>query len=60
MPKTWNFAIVGCDSNDIPRYLDFAETYEEAVTRQETLSNTAAWTRLAIFDAYHEEVKEKP
>jgi len=55
----WNFSVVGCDSHDWPKYLGFKDTYEEAVEFQTKMAN-AGWRRVAIFDAAHQEVKEKP
>jgi hypothetical protein len=56
--QTWKFAVVGCDSNDNPRYLGFTETYEEATKLQENMK--LEWRRVAIFDAARQEVKKKP
>jgi len=57
--ETWNFAVVGCNPNDCPRYLGFTETYEEAVKLQENMA-TAGWRRVAVFDATLQEVRGKP
>jgi len=48
--EIWNFAVVGCDLSDCPRYLGFTETYEEAVKLQKNKA-AAGWQRVAIFDA---------
>jgi hypothetical protein len=57
--STWNFAVVGCDSNDWPQYLGVRELYEEAVELQGSMA-AAGWRRVAVFDAALREVKEKP
>jgi hypothetical protein len=54
-----NFSVWGCYLNNQPRWLGVTETYEEAVTLQGNIT-TAGWTRVAIFDAARQEVKEKP
>lgn len=55
----WNFAIVGCDSKDLPKYLGFTETYEEALKFQKNMV-TVGWRRVAVFDPDLKEVKENP
>jgi hypothetical protein len=57
--KAGNFAVCGCYLNNQPRWLGVTETYEEAVKLQGNMT-TAGWTRVAIFDAARQEVKEKP
>jgi len=57
--KTGKFAVWGCDSNNQPRWLGVTETYDEAVKLQGNMT-TAGWTRVAIFDTAHQEVKSKP
>lgn len=52
-------AVVGCDLNDHPKYLGFAQTYEDAIKLQENMS-VVGWRRVAVFDAAFQEVKEKP
>jgi hypothetical protein len=56
---TWEFAVVGCNLNDSPRYLGFTETYEAAVKIQSNMT-ALGWRRVAVFDADLKEVKEKP
>ena len=56
--EKWNFVVVGCDSNDIPKYLGRTETHEEGVKLQKNME-TVGWRRVAVFDAL-QEVKEKP
>jgi hypothetical protein len=53
--KNWNFAVVGCDSKNVQKYLGFTETREEAETLQKNLE-AAGWLRVAIFDAALEQV----
>jgi hypothetical protein len=57
--KTWAFAVVGCDLNEHPKYLGFAQTYEDAIKLQENMS-VVGWRRVAVFDATFHEVKAKP
>jgi hypothetical protein len=57
--ESWEFSVVGCDSHDNPRFLAFSHTYEDAQAQQQSLT-TVGWRRVAIFDAYLKEVKEKP
>ncbi len=57
--ETGNFAVWGCYLNNQPGWLGVTETYEEAVKLQGNMI-TAGWTRVAIFDAARQEVKEKP
>jgi hypothetical protein len=57
--KTWAFAVVGCDLSDRPKYLGFAQTYEDAIKLQENML-VVGWRRVAVFDAAFQEVKEKP
>jgi hypothetical protein len=57
--KTWNYAVVGTDANDSPKYLGFTDTYDDAATLKQNLA-TVGWQRLAIFDAALQEVKEEP
>jgi hypothetical protein len=52
--KSWKFTVVGCDSNDIPKYLGFFETREDAGKSQKEME-TAGWHRVAVFDAAHQE-----
>jgi len=52
--KTWNFVVVGCDSNDSPKYLGFTDTREAAVNFQ-TNMELSGWRRVAIIDAAHQE-----
>jgi len=52
----WNFAVVGCDSHDIPKYLGFVQTREEADKLQNNME-TIGWRRVAIFDAALQEQK---
>jgi hypothetical protein len=59
MKEGWNFTVVGCNSNNVPKYLDTGlSTYEEAVNYKEQMENIG-WRRVAVFDAYLKEVKEK-
>jgi hypothetical protein len=51
----WNFTVVGCDSNNMPKYLGFTGTREEADTLQKNME-AAGWRRVAIFDAALEQV----
>jgi len=46
----WNYTVVGCDSNNVPKYLGFTETHDEAVTLQKNMEGVG-WSRVAIFDA---------
>jgi hypothetical protein len=57
--NTWKFAVIGTNLNDIPLYLGFAETYEEAVKIKHNMTHQG-WRRVAVFDADLMEVKEKP
>ena len=58
--RTWNFAVVGCDSADAPKHLGFADTRDEATWLQKNIE-ALGWRRVAIFDAELKEVKdEKP
>lgn len=50
----WKFTVVGCDSNNIPKYLGNAETREEADKLQKHME-AAGWCRVAIFNAAHQE-----
>lgn len=52
--ESWNFTVVGCDSTNTPKYLGFTETQEEAVTLQKEME-VMGWSRVAIFDAAHQE-----
>lgn len=52
--KSWSFTVVGCDSNNIPKYLGFTETREEADEYLKEME-AAGWRRVAIFDAAHQE-----
>jgi len=54
MVESWSFAVVGCDSNNIPKYLGFTKTREEAETFQNNMV-LLGWRRVAIFDAAHQE-----
>jgi len=42
-----------------PKYLGFAQTYEDAIKLQENML-VVGWRRVAVFDAAFREVKEKP
>jgi hypothetical protein len=55
---TWEFAVLGFDLNNNPRYLGVAEKYEEAVKIQKNMT-AMGWRRVAVFDADLREVKEK-
>lgn len=57
--ESWNFAVIGCDSNDCPKYLGMTETYEEAVQLRGNMF-VAGWRRVAVFDTALREIKEKP
>jgi len=57
--ETGKFAVWGCDSNNQPRWLGVRETYDEAVKLQGNMTK-AGWTRIAIFDTAHHEVKSDP
>jgi hypothetical protein len=57
--QTWNFTAIGCDSNDVSKYLDFFDTYEEATEYQRN-AETIGWRRISVFDAYLNEVKPHP
>jgi hypothetical protein len=46
----WNFAVVGCDANDCPRYLGFFDVIEEAAEYRENMKKIG-WRRVAVFDA---------
>ncbi|MFY9684046.1 MAG: hypothetical protein WAK70_19620, partial [Candidatus Sulfotelmatobacter sp.] len=52
----WNFAVVGCDSHDNPKYLGFVHTREEADKFQEEMEKLG-WRRVAVFDAAIQEQK---
>jgi hypothetical protein len=52
--ENWNFTVVGCDSQDIPKYLGFTQTREEAETFKRNME-AVGWHRIAIFDAAHQE-----
>ena len=54
--KCWNFAVVGCGSADMPRYLGLFGTYEEAAEYLRNME-TIGWRRLAVFDAALKEVR---
>lgn len=53
--QTWNFTVVGCDSKDVPKYLDFFDSYEQA-TEYKKNAETIGWRRVSVFDAYLNEV----
>lgn len=57
--KTWAFAVVGCDLSGHPKYVGFAQTYEEAVKLQENMI-VVGWRQVAMVDAALQKVKEKP
>jgi hypothetical protein len=48
--ESWNFAVVGCDSHDDPKYLGFVQTREEADNFQKEMEKLG-WRRVAVFDA---------
>ena len=50
----WAYTVVGCDSHNIPKYLGFTETREQAETLQKNME-AVGWSRVAIFDAAHQE-----
>lgn len=52
----WNFTIIGCDSQDVPKYLGFKRTREEADKYQKQMENLG-WRRVAVFDAALREQK---
>ena len=52
--KSWKFTVVGCDSDDIPKYLGFFETREDADKFQNEME-AAGLRRVAVFDAAHQE-----
>ncbi len=54
---TWNFAVIGRDSNDCPKYLGFARTLEEATKLLRNMENLG-WRRAAVFDSALREVKD--
>jgi hypothetical protein len=56
--ETGNFAVIGCDSHNCPKYLGVTETYEEAVQFNRNMA-TMGWGRVAVFDGGLQEVKEK-
>jgi hypothetical protein len=51
--ENWNFTVVGC-SHNVPKYLGFTETREKAETLQKNME-AVGWSRVAIFDAAHQE-----
>jgi len=57
--EAWNFAVVGCNPNDVPKYLGFFDNYEEAVKFLKNMENIG-WRRVAVFDAALKEVKTTP
>jgi len=52
----WNFAVVGCDSHDNPKYLGFVQTRKEADRFQKEVEKLG-WRRVAVFDATLQEQK---
>jgi hypothetical protein len=52
--KSWSFTVVGCDSNNIPKYLGVTETREEADKLKKEME-AAGWCRVAVFNAAHQE-----
>jgi hypothetical protein len=57
--KGWQFAVVGCDANEVPHYLGFAETYDRAAQLRES-TKLLGWRRVAVFDAELRELTAKP
>jgi len=57
--KSWEFAIVGCDQNEIPKYLGFEKNIDEAFVFKGKME-VLGWSRVAIFDASLLEVKNRP
>lgn len=57
--ERWNFAIVGCDSNNLMHYLGFVKTYEDAAKFGEDMKKDG-WNNVAVFDASLQEVKKNP
>jgi hypothetical protein len=57
--KTWNFAVVGLRPNNMPKYLGFTDTYEEAVELQGNMT-ALGWTSVTIYDPSLQPVKAKP
>jgi hypothetical protein len=55
--ETWNFALVGCDSQGNPKYLGFTETYDEAIKLEKNMA-ILGWRQVAVFDAALQEAKE--
>jgi hypothetical protein len=57
--KGWQFAVVGCDANEVPHYLGFAETYDRAAQLRES-TKLLGWRRVGVFDAQLRELTAKP
>jgi hypothetical protein len=57
--KGWQFAVVGCDANEVPHYLGFAETYDRAAQLRES-TKLLGWRRVAVFDAELRELTARP
>lgn len=54
--ETWNFAVIGSDLNNVPKYLGFVNTREQAAKLQKN-AEINGWRRVAVFDADLKEVK---
>lgn len=56
MAESWNFAVVGCDSGNMPKYLGFTQDLSAATVLQKNMV-ALGWNRVSIFDASLKEVK---
>ena len=56
---TWEFFVVGHDSNDNPKFLGHTKTCKEAVKLQQS-ATAAGWRRVAVYGVALREVKEEP
>jgi hypothetical protein len=56
--KSWEFAIVGCNQSEIPKYLGFARTIDEALVFKGNME-VSSWSRVAVFDASLVEIKQQ-
>ena len=55
MEETWRFAVIGCDSNEVPTYLGFANDLEEA-EKLRTNAKTSGWRSVAVLDSTLREI----
>lgn len=54
--ESWNFAIVGQDSGDVPKFIAWANT-KEGVRQLRKNAETLGWRKVTVYDASLTEVK---